>query len=134
LTGAVRIAHCIDPHKESTMKCFLRRLGVTVIVAAAMAIAVAASARADSATADTSRAGMDRGVGTQVLDTMCREKGGQPFFTPFTISRCQEARSRQGFELEALVCEGLLGGRFTATDSPGRRNRTNWACISGPTE
>ena len=63
---------------------------------------------------------------------MCRDKGGQAFFTPFTISRCQEARSRKGFELEALICEGLLAGRFSAVDSPLRNNRTNWACISGP--
>jgi hypothetical protein len=71
-------------------------------------------------------------VGMQVLDKMCVEQDGQVYNTPYTISRCQEARSRDGFEIEALVCEGLLGGTFHANPAIGRVNRTNWACVSGP--
>jgi hypothetical protein len=75
---------------------------------------------------------VDPGVGTQVLDLLCRSKDGQPFVTPFTISRCQEARTPKGVEVEQLICEGLLGGTFQRVDSPGRPNRTNWACVHGP--
>jgi hypothetical protein len=71
-------------------------------------------------------------VGMQVLDKMCVEQDGQAYNTPYTISRCQEARSRDGFEIEALVCEGLLGGTFRSNPSIGRMNRTNWACSPGP--
>lgn len=67
-------------------------------------------------------------VGMQVLDLLCAAKGGTAYNTPFTISRCQEARSNKGFELERLVCEGLLDARFASAPSYGRPNRTTWAC------
>lgn len=70
-------------------------------------------------------------VGMQVLDMMCAEQGGKSFNTPFTISRCQEARRRPGFEIEELVCEGLLGGTFNAAPSTGKRHRTTWICSPG---
>ena len=73
-------------------------------------------------------------AGKQVLDLLCASKGGTPFFTPYTISRCQEARRHKGFEVEQLVCEDLLDGTFRSVPSPGRPNRTNWSCVSnGPT-
>ena len=34
----------------------------------------------------------DPGIGTQVLNMLCTSKAGSPVFTPFTISRCQDAR------------------------------------------
>ena len=71
-------------------------------------------------------------VGTQVLDLLCVSKGGSPFFTPFTISRCQEARARDGFVIEQLICEGLLGGTFESVQSSGRPSRVNWFCFHGP--
>lgn len=71
-------------------------------------------------------------VGKQVLDLMCVEQGGQAYYTPYTIARCQEANSRPGFEIEALVCEGLLGGTFRSAPSPGPRpHRTTWTCSPG---
>ena len=71
------------------------------------------------------------GIGMQVLDMMCVEQGGQAYSTPFTISRCQEARTRPGFEIEALVCEGLLGGTFKSAPSIYRQQRTTWICSPG---
>jgi hypothetical protein len=70
-------------------------------------------------------------VGKQVLDTLCTEDKGAPIFTPYAISRCQEARAMDGLVVERLVCEGLLDGTFTSSPSIGRPNRTNWACIPG---
>ena len=71
-------------------------------------------------------------IGKQVLDMLCASKAGSPFFTPFTISRCQEAREREGFAVEQLICEGLLGGTFESVTSPGRPGRVNWFCFHGP--
>ena len=50
----------------------------------------------------------DPAIGTQVLNMLCTSKAGSPVFTPFTISRCQDARPRDGFVIEELICEGLL--------------------------
>ena len=36
----------------------------------------------------------DPAIGKQVLDLLCTANGGAPFFTPMTISRCQEARGQ----------------------------------------
>jgi hypothetical protein len=74
----------------------------------------------------------DRVIGKQVLDMMCGAKDGTEFFTPMTISRCQEARARDNFELEQLICEGLLGGDFESVSSAGRPSRVNWFCFHGP--
>jgi hypothetical protein len=70
--------------------------------------------------------------GAEQLDALCRDKGGQPYFTPYTISRCQEARSKKGFDVEASICD-QLGGTFFVAESQTRPNRSNWACVSGPT-
>lgn len=70
-------------------------------------------------------------IGMEVLDMMCVEQGGTAYSTPFTISRCQEARTRPGFEIEARVCEGLLGGTFSSAPSTGRSKRTTWICSPG---
>jgi hypothetical protein len=67
-------------------------------------------------------------VGMQVLDELCAAKGGTAYNTPYTISRCQEARSNKGFELEQVVCEGLLDATFSSAPSAGHRNRTTWIC------
>ena len=37
----------------------------------------------------------DPAIGTQVLDLLCTSKAGSPFFTPMTISRCQDARPKE---------------------------------------
>ena len=49
---------------------------------------------------------------------LCTSKAGAPVFTPFTIARCQDARPRDGFGLEELICEGLLDGTFESVTSP----------------
>lgn len=69
-------------------------------------------------------------VGMQVLDELCEARGGTAYNTPYTIARCQEARSNKGFELEQLVCEGLLDATFNSAPSTGRPNRTTWVCVS----
>jgi hypothetical protein len=98
-------------------------LGVTTLTAALLVGMSAHPAGAAGTAADTTD-------GKAALDALCRDKGGQPYFTPYTISRCQGARSKQGFEVEAAICEDL-GGSFSVADSQTRRNRSNWACVSG---
>lgn len=73
----------------------------------------------------------DPGIGMQVLDMLCTSKAGSPVNTPFTISRCQDARAGQGFEVEQLICEGLLEGTFRSVASSSRPNRVNWFCFPG---
>jgi hypothetical protein len=73
----------------------------------------------------------DPEIGTQVLDMLFRSKDGSPVYTPFTISRCQEARNREGFDVEQLICEGLLEGTFRSVTSAGRPGRVNWFCFPG---
>ena len=74
----------------------------------------------------------DPAIGTQVLNMLCTSKAGSPVFTPMTISRCQDARPRDGFVLEELICEGLLDGTFESVTSPSRPSRVNWFCFHGP--
>lgn len=68
-------------------------------------------------------------TGIQVLDQLCASKGGTVVNSPFAIARCQEARPNKGFEIEQLVCEGLLEGTFASAPSFNRPNRTTWACF-----
>ena len=74
----------------------------------------------------------DPAIGTQVLNMLCTSKAGSPVFTPMTISRCQDARPRDGFVIEELICEGLVGGTFESVTSITRPNRVNWFCFHGP--
>jgi len=78
------------------------------------------------------QAGADVSVGKQVLDALCRDSKGSVIFTPYAIGRCQEAQGADGYEIETLVCEGLLGGTFHSSPTVGHMNRTNWACVPGP--
>jgi hypothetical protein len=58
--------------------------------------------------------------------------GGTPVNTPSTIARCQGARAnRTTFDIEQLVCEGLLEGTFATTPTVDRPHRTNWFCFPG---
>ena len=70
-------------------------------------------------------------IGMQVLDLLCTSKGGSPYNTPMTISRCQDARTKEGFQVEQLICEGLLEGSFRSVTSPTRPKRVNWFCFPG---
>ncbi len=103
----------------------------TLAAVAAVAVSLSGAALVAGPGSLASAAG-DPVVGKQVLDLLCSAKGGTPFFTPMTISRCQEARARDGVELEQLICEGLLGGTFEIVSSSGRPSRVNWFCFHGP--
>jgi hypothetical protein len=81
-------------------------------------------------TSPASAAG-DPVIGMEVLDMLCVMRGGTAYTTPFTISRCQEARSKHGFVIEELICEGLLDGNFGAAPSHNRPKRTTWVCSPG---
>ena len=94
--------------------------------------AVGTAALALSANLPASAGNADPVVGMEALDLLCQEDGGTPIFTPYAISRCQEAHSRAALAVERIVCEGLLGGSFVVTDSNLRPNRIVWACIPGP--
>ena len=107
----------------------LRFRNLAAVAAAAVSLSGAAIIAGPGSPA--SAAG-DPVIGKQVLDMMCRAKDGTVFFTPMTISRCQEARARDNFELEQLICEGLLGGDFESVSSAGRPSRVNWFCFHGP--
>lgn len=102
------------------MKRFRIGAVASVLAATWFVMAVPGSANAEAG---------DPAVGMDVLDAMCREQGGQPYNTPYTIARCQAARSNKGFELEQTICEGLLDARFEVVDTFGRNNRSNWFCI-----
>ena len=101
-----------------------RHLLGAVTLAAVIGIGTSAQAAADT----------DLTAGKEVLDMLCRDKGGQPYFTPYTISRCQGARNKKGFEIEEALCEDVLNGTFSVAAAPMRQNRSNWACVSGPVE
>jgi hypothetical protein len=66
---------------------------------------------------------------TTTLNSLCVQRGGTIFWTPYTIARCQNARSNKGFEAERSVCE-LATGEFRVADGTTHGNRANWACIS----
>jgi hypothetical protein len=101
---------------------------------AAAAGAVAAATLGLTSFLPASASGGDPVVGREVLNLLCREDGGQPFFTPYAIGRCQEVPSRADLQVERTVCEGLLGGSFVAFDSSLRPNRTVWVCQYGPVD
>lgn len=101
------------------MKTF--RLGLAALATFTLAAGAAGGAgRADAAD--------DRPIAAQVLDVLCRAKGGTAHRTPMTLARCQEARAYPGFTLERLVCEALLDGSFASAPSYGRPSRTTWVC------
>jgi hypothetical protein len=97
-------------------------------------VAFAACAVGSVGVAGWSAAGAaaDPAAGKQVLDLLCAESGGTSYSTPYAIARCQDARSNTGFEIEVLVCEGLLEGRFASAPSPTRPRHTTWSCFPGP--
>ncbi len=101
------------------------------ITVPALAGAIAATISFSGAAGATAPSFASPEVGMEVLDMMCAEQGGQSYNTPFTISRCQEARTRPGFDIEARVCEGLLGGTFRSGPSTGRPKRATWICSPG---
>ena len=107
----------------------MKRNHQALTVFAAAALSAAAAVATTGAT--TAGAATDPGVGTDVLNLLCESAGGTSYWTPYTIARCQSAAARSGVEVEQLVCEGLLGGRFSVGVNADRPNRVNWACVSG---
>ena len=102
------------------------------LIACAAAVGVSGVLVAGTLGPGTAGAAGDPTVGTQVLNMLCASKAGSPVFTPMTIGRCQDARPGDGFAIEELVCEGLLGGSFENVRSASRPNRVNWFCFHGP--
>jgi hypothetical protein len=92
-----------------------------VATAAAGGLALIPTAAGAATTTETPR---------QVLDAMCEAKGGDAFFSPYAISRCQGARANKGFEEERQYCEGLGDAELLVTISTRHMNRANWACVS----
>jgi hypothetical protein len=115
------------PDQMETVMLRFRTLAVTAaaVVGLSGGALVASSGSAAGAAADPV-------IGKQVLDMLCRSKAGTAYTTPFTISRCQEARPGDGFVIEQLICEGLVDGTFSVVTSPNRPSRANWSCVSGP--
>jgi hypothetical protein len=113
----------------------MKRSRTTTTIVTAISAAAIASAACLGGIAGAGRAAAagDPFVGMQVLDLLCESKGGTAYQTPYTISRCQAARDAEGFEIERLVCEGLLGARFAWVETVGRPHRVNWFCIPGAT-
>jgi hypothetical protein len=105
--------------------------GKHLIACSAMVGTIAASLAAVGGAAASTPTYASPEIGMEVLDMMCVEQDGQAYNTPYTISRCQDAWTRPGFEIEARVCEGLLGGTFRSAASPSRPNRTTWTCSPG---
>jgi hypothetical protein len=98
---------------------------ITLAAAAAAALVIPGSgARPVAAAADPF-------VGMQVFDMLCVSKGGMAVNSPYAIGRCQEARPAEGFEIETLICNGLLDGTFVSGPSFARPRRITWACIPG---
>jgi hypothetical protein len=103
-----------------------RTLAVTGLAALGLAGAVIAGPMSPASAAG------DPEVGRQVLNMLCASTEGSPVFTPYHIGRCQDARPKDGFEVEQLVCEGLLEGTFESVSSTSRPKRVNWFCSHGP--
>ena len=102
----------------------------TLAVTGAAALGIAGAVIAGP-TSPAGAAG-DPDVGRQVLNMLCASKAGSPIFTPYHIGRCQDARPGDGFEVEQLICEGLLEGTFETVSSPSRPRKVNWFCFHGP--
>jgi len=111
----------------------MNRFRTTIVTTATAAVIAAGAGLAGFGGPGSAAAAGDPFVGMQVLDMLCASKGGMSYDTPYTISRCQAARDNDGFEIERLVCEGLLEATFTSVATVGRPHRVNWFCIPGAT-
>jgi cytochrome c5 len=100
-----------------------RFYAITLAAAAATAVVIPGSGPAAAAA--------DPFVGMQVFDMLCEAKDGTPVNSPYAIGRCQDARRAEGFEIETLICNGLLDGTFVSGPSFARPRRDSWACIPG---
>ena len=61
------------------------------------------------------------------LDRLCERNGGLVVRSPYSLARCQAARSNKGSAQEQSLCEIGLDGTFTVT-AP-KMNRATWACF-----
>src|SRR5262245_56214688 len=89
--------------KENTMKRFR-----------ALSFAALATVTTALVGGEVAAAFGDPEIGMDVLDTLCESKGGTAYFSPYAISRCQNARAKAGVDVERRICEGLLGGTFVS--------------------
>jgi hypothetical protein len=78
--------------------------------------------------AGTAAASSSAGDAKVVLDQLCEARGGTPYSTPYSITRCQFARANKGFETEQAVCKGLADGEFILALGTNHMNRASWGC------
>ena len=83
-----------------------------------------AGAAGASSTSSTNQDALD------ALKELCEERGGLPVNSPYSISRCQNARANKGFEAERLICESLGNAVLVVTNSSTHMNRASWSCTS----
>jgi hypothetical protein len=93
-------------------------LFLAAVAAGGLGVVTAGSAGASSGVAEAKI----------VLDQLCEARGGTPYSTPYSITRCQFARANKGFQTEQAVCEGLGDGEFILGSSTDRANRASWGC------
>ena len=79
-------------------------------------------------TAGTAAASSGADDAKLVLDQLCEARGGTPYSTPYSITRCQFARANKGFDTEQDVCEAMAGGEFILALSTNHMNRASWGC------
>jgi hypothetical protein len=102
----------------------IRKFILATAAAGGLALFTAGAAGASSVTSSSGESAKT------VLDQLCRDRGGQPVFTPYAIARCQGARANKGFDTELQTCEDLADGRFVVVIGTTHMNRANWACIA----
>ena len=81
-------------------------------------------------TAGTAGASSTNDNALDALKELCEKRGGLPVTSPYSISRCQGARTNKGFEAERLICESLDNAAFLVTTSATHMNRASWSCTS----
>ncbi len=74
----------------------------------------------------------DPAIGTQVLNMLCASKAGSPFFTPMTISRCQDARPQTGLRSRGADLRRPPARQLRERDQRQSSQQVNWFCFHGP--
>jgi len=91
------------------------------VVAAGLGLGTSGTAAASSGASSSADAKI-------LLDQLCEARGGTPYTTPYSITRCQFARANKGFDTERAVCEGLADGEFILGLGVDHMNRASWGC------
>jgi hypothetical protein len=102
----------------STHRFIPKLIATCALASSGLGLVTAGSAGASSGTADAKL----------LLDQLCEARGGTAYTTPYSITRCQFARSNKGFETEQAVCEELANGEFVLALRADHMNRASWGC------